>query len=120
MPRIEKITGESADTVWEPQGSQQLRFVEVGQTFVGVLNQIDSGLGYDEQMRWMYTFVNGDEEEQTWLLYGTVALDRVLKNGDVGAKYRITYTGDAKTSNGYTVKEFDIAKAKALPLFPEA
>jgi hypothetical protein len=94
--------------VWENQGVRQLRFEEPGQTFEGYLLQIDSGPGFDDQMRFMYTFEN---EEGHWILYGSTVLDRILQNGQVGGYYQITFTGERKTDRGFMVKEYEIMKA---------
>tara|TARA_Y100000588_G_scaffold305234_1_gene328465 strand:+ start:151 stop:519 length:369 start_codon:yes stop_codon:yes gene_type:complete len=104
------------EIVWESTGVNQLRFTEPGQEFEGYLLQIDSGPGFDDQLRWMYNFKN---DEGHWILYGTTVLNRILQNGDVGAYYKITYTGDRKTERGFMVKEYDVLKAAGLHLDPE-
>ena len=99
--------------VWENQGVQQLRFDEAGQEFEGYLLQIDSGPGFDDQMRMMYSFRN---DAGLWILYGSTVLDRILQNGEVGAYYKITFTGERKTERGFMVKEYEILKASNVPL----
>ena len=103
------------EIVWENQGVQQLRFDELGQVFEGYLIQIDSGPGFDDQLRMMYNFRN---DSGHWLLYGSTVLDRILQNGEVGAYYKITFTGQRKTERGYMVKEYEILKASNVPLEP--
>ena len=99
--------------VWENQGVQQLKFEEPGQVFEGYLLQIDSGPGFDDQTRMIYTLRN---DEGHWTLYGSTVLDRILQNGDVGAYYQIRFTGERKTERGFMVKEYEIAKASNVPL----
>lgn len=103
------------EIVWENQGVQQLRFDEIGQVFEGYLIQIDSGPGFDDQLRMTYNFRN---DSGHWLLYGSTVLDRILQNGEVGAYYKITFTGQRKTERGFMVKEYEILKAANVPLEP--
>ena len=104
------------EIVWENKGVQQLRFEEEGQQFEGYLTQIDSGPGFDDQIRNTYTFIN---EGSYYILYGSVTLDRQLQNGEVGGYYRITYNGTEKTERGFNVKIYVVEQAMGMLLESE-
>ena len=87
--------------VWENQGLQQLKFDEAGQDFEGYLIQIEYSEGFNDQMTFKYHFRN---DAAHWILYGSTVLDRILQNGEVGAYYRITFTGERKPERGFSVK----------------
>ena len=101
------------EIVWENKGVSQLRFEEVGEEFQGYLIQIESGPGFDDQIRNMYTFRSGDG---LYILYGSVVLDRQLQNGEVGGFFRITYKGTEKTERGYNVKLYTVEQALGMQL----
>jgi len=99
--------------VWENKGVQQLRFEEPGQTFEGYLTQIETGPGFDDQMRNIYTFQN---DEGLHILFGSVVLDRQLQNGEVGGYFRITFQGTEKTERGFNVKIYKVEQGLGMSL----
>lgn len=82
-----------------------IEFSSPGVSFVGRF-EIRETVPYNDKVLNKYTFKN---EVGTFVLMGSTQLDPAMAQAAIGDMIEVTYKGTQPTSNGFSVKLFDVA-----------
>lgn len=85
--------------------TENVEFSSPGVSFVGRFIAWEK-VPYQERELNKYTFTN---EVGTFVIMGSTNLDSAMEQATIGDMLEITYQGTVPTSNGFSVKLFDVA-----------
>ena len=87
---------------WRQIGERQVKFTNVGDSIEGeLLSTEQSALGVN------YYHIEQESGEIVGTL-GSIGLDRLMENVNVGDRVKIVYGGMVKTKGGQRFKNFDV------------